>query len=202
MMKTLLAATALTLAFGSSAFAFDTDTQAVISRHKANKPVSIADIATLMRASERWCYIEDAGSCSWSDIYLEVTDEGAEFEFGNAWSETVDVMFSDTGTFKDGRYICETGVDWVPTIRAANRADGTIVTGRELKQIKIDLYAQQSERVIDCFDYLYLGSDADAQTVTLMQRQYSEDEVYDPSKDTEVTLHFDAANAAALTWRW
>lgn len=200
-MKTLLAGLALTLAFGSSALAFDADTQDVISRHKANKPVNSTDLATLMRSSERWCYAEDAGTCSWSDIYLDVTDEGAEFEIGNAWSETVDVMFTDTGVFKDGRYICETGVDWVPTIRAANRADNTILTGRELKQIKTDLYAQQSESVIDCFDYLYLSSDADAQTVKLLQRQYTGD-VYDPSKDTEVTLHFDATDAAALTWRW
>jgi hypothetical protein len=54
-MKTLLAATALTLAFGSSAFGFDTATQAIIDRHKANKPVAITDVATLMRSRERWC---------------------------------------------------------------------------------------------------------------------------------------------------
>lgn len=200
-MKTLLAAMALTLAFGSSAFAFDADTQDIIGRHKANKPLNTTDIAMLMRSSERWCYAEDAGTCSWSDIYLDVTDEGAEFEIGNAWSETVDVLFTDSGVFKDGRYICEAGVDWVPTLRAAYRADNTIVTGRELRQIKTDLYATQSESVIDCFDYLYRASDAAAQTVTLLQRQYTDD-TYDPSKDTEVTLHFDAADAAALTWRW
>ncbi|UJW84607.1 hypothetical protein [Devosia sp. SL43] len=200
-MKTLLTALALSLAFGSTAFAFDAETQDVIGRHKANKPLNSTDIATLMRSSERWCYAEDAGTCSWSDIYLDVTDEGAEFEIGNAWSETVDVMFTDTGVFKDSRYICEAGIDWVPTLRAANRSDNTIVTGKELKQIKTDLYATQSETVIDCFDYLYRGSDAETQTITLLQRQYTED-VYDPSKDTEVTLHFNADNAAALTWRW
>jgi hypothetical protein len=200
-MKTLLTTLALTLALGSSAFAFDADTQDVIGRHKANKPLKTTDIATLMRSSERWCYAEDAGTCSWSDIYLGVTDEGAEFEIGNAWDETVDVMFTDTGVFKDGRYICETGADWVPTIRAANRADNTIVTGKALKQIKTDLYARQSETVIYCFDYLYLGSDPETQTVRLLQRQYAED-VYDPTKDTEVTIHFNADNAAALTWRW
>jgi hypothetical protein len=201
-MKTLLAATALTLAFGSSAFAFDTATQAIIDRHKANKPVSISDIATLMQSSERWCYLEDAaGTCSWSDIYLDVTDSGAEFEIGNAWSETVDIVFTDTGTFEDGRSICETGVDWVPTIRAVHRADGSMLLGRELQSIKAEVAATQSDSVVDCFDYLYLSSDAEAQTVTLLQRQTTAD-VYDPAKDTEVTLHFDPANAAALTWRW
>jgi hypothetical protein len=200
-MKTLFAAMALTLAFGSSAFAFDADTQDIIGRHKANKPVNTTDISALMRASERWCYAEDAGTCSWSDIYLEVTDEGAEYEIGNAWSETVDVVFTDTGVFKDGRYICETGVDWIPTLRAALRADGKMLTGRALQEIKTQLREQQSESVIDCFDYVYLSSDATSQTIKLMQRQYTED-VYDPTKDTEVTLHFDAADAAALTWRW
>lgn len=200
-MKTLLAATALTLAFGSSAFAFDTATQAIIDRHKANKPVSITDIATLMQSSERWCYLEDAGTCSWSDIYLDVTDSGAEFEIGNAWNETVDIVFTDNGTFKDGRYICETGVSWVPTLRATYRADGSMLLGRELASIKSEVAATQTDNVIDCFDYLFLSSDAAAQTVTLLQRQTTDD-VYDPVKDTEVTLHFDPASAAALTWRW
>ena len=202
MMKTLLAATAAEPGHWLGRLCLRRRHQDVIDRHKANKPVNIADIATLMRGSERWCYLEDAGTCSWSDIYLDVTDAGAEYEIGNAWNETVDVLFTDTGTFKDGRYICETGVDWIPTLRAANRADQTIVTGRALKAIKTELYANRSDPVIDCFDYLYLGADAEAQTVRLLQRQYSADEVYDPTKDTEVTLHFDPADAAALTWRW
>lgn len=201
MMKTMLAATALTLAFGSSAFAFDTATQAIIDRQKTNKPVAIADIATLMQSSERWCYLEEAGTCSWSDIYLEVTDSGAQFEIGNAWSETVDILFTDSGTFEDGRSICETGIDWVPTLRAVHRADGSMLLGRELQAIKTEVAAGQTEGVIDCFEYRYLAADADAQTVTLLQRQ-STAGVYDPSKDTEVTLHFDPADAAALTWRW
>ena len=201
-MKTLLAATALTLAFGSSAFAFDTASQAIIDRHKANKPVAISDIATLMSSSERWCYLEDAaGSCSWTDIYLEVTDSGVEYEIGNAWSETVDIIFTDGGVFEDGRYVCETGIDWVPTLRAVHRADGTMVLGRELKMLKDEVAETQTDSVVDCFDYLYLSSDVAAQTVTLLQRQTTAD-VYDPTLDTEVTLHFDPANAAALTWRW
>lgn len=200
-MKTMLAATALTLALGSSAFAFDTATQAIVDRHKASKPVSISDIATLMASSERWCYIEEAGTCAWSDIYLEVNDSGAAFEIGNAWSETVDVVFTDGGTFEDGRSICETGIDWVPTLRARHRADGSMLLGRELQTLKAEVAATQANSVVDCFDYLYLSSDADAQTVTLLQRQ-STAGAYDPAKDTEVTLHFDPTRAAALTWRW
>lgn len=201
MIKTLLTATALALTFASSAFAFDAGTQAIIDRQKANKPVSMANIGTLMRASERWCYLEDAGTCSWSDIYLDVTEEGASFEIGNAWSETVDIAFTDTGTFKDGRSICETGTDWIPTLRATYRTDGTMVRGRDLAALKDEVAATQSSDVINCFDYLYLSSDAASQTIKLLQRQ-STDDVYDPTRDVEVTLHFDPTEAAALTWRW
>ena len=200
-MKTLLTAMALVLASGSSALAFDTATQAIIDRHKANKPVSITDIATLMQSSERWCYLEEAGTCAWSDIYLEVTDSGAAFEIGNAWSETVDIAFIDSGTFRDGRYICEAGIDWIPTVRAVRRADGVMLLGRELKALKTEIAATRTDTVIDCFDYLYRSADAANQTVTLLQRQYTDD-AYDPTKDTEVVLHFDPANASALTWRW
>ena len=47
-MKTLLAALALTLATGSAALAFDTDTQAIIDRHKSGKLVAIKDVAQLI----------------------------------------------------------------------------------------------------------------------------------------------------------
>lgn len=52
-MKMLLAAMAITLTTGSAALAFDADTQAIIDRHKANKPVSMTDMAQLMRSSEQ-----------------------------------------------------------------------------------------------------------------------------------------------------
>ena len=52
----------------------------------------------------------------------------------------------------------------------------------------------------DCFDYLYLSSDADQQVVTLLQRQYV-DGVHDAANDVEVTVHFDAEDAAGLTLR-
>ena len=51
------------------------------------------------------------------------------------------------------------------------------------------------------FDYLFLRSDPDQEVVTLLQRQYV-DEVHDPGRDVEVTLHFNAEDAAGLLWRW
>ena len=42
-MKMLLAATAITLATGSAAMAFDADIQAIIDSHKAGKPVAVHD---------------------------------------------------------------------------------------------------------------------------------------------------------------
>ncbi|WP_240231561.1 hypothetical protein [Devosia lacusdianchii] len=200
-MRIALAIAALSLSFTPSAFGFDAATQGIIERYKANKLVAMSDVATLMSSSERWCYAEEAGSCGWSDIYLDVTDTGAEFEIGNAWSEAVDIAFTDRGTFKDNRYICETGEDWVPTLRAISRPEGKLLVGRELHALKAEVEATQAADTLDCFDYLYRSSDADAQTITLLQRQYTDD-VYNPVNDTEVTLHFDAANAAALTWRW
>lgn len=186
---------ALTL---TPALAFDGETQAVLDRMKLGKLVPITEIATLMRRSERWCYAEDGGACAWSDIYLDVTGKGATFEIGNAWDADTDVVFTDHGTFRDGRYICETGYDWVPTIRAISRKDGTALTGRALWALKAVIAEGRSESV-DCFDYVLKGSDADAQTITLLQRQHT-DGVTDPDRDVTVTLHFDAESAAALSW--
>jgi hypothetical protein len=198
-MKTLLAVAALTLAAIIPVHAFDDATQDVVRRHKANKPVSAADIATLMQSSERWCYAEDAGSCAWTDIYLDVTDTGATFEIGNAWSEDIDLIFTDRGTF-EGSQVCEAGDDWIDSTRAINRADGQQIYGRELWALKAEVKSVQNG-IIDCFDYLYRSSDDARQTVTLLQRQY-QDGVQLPERDTEVTLHFDADTAKALTWRW
>lgn len=201
-MRHLLLAAALTLLGASAAAAFDSATQAVIDRHKkAGKPLSMTDVASLMQASERWCYAQMDGTCSWSDIYLEVTGEGAVFEIGNAWSATTDIVFTDQGVFKDDRYVCETGDDWVPTVRGLSRGEGAPLGGRELWALKAEISEVIAGGTVDCFDYLFRGSDEEAQTITLLQRQYTDD-VYDPSNDTEVTLHFDAENAAALTWRW
>ena len=200
-MKMLLAAMAIALTTGSAAQAFDADTQAVIDRHKANKPVSISDVATLMRASEKWCYDNQDHTCAWTDIYLEVTDTGVIYEIGNAWDADTDIAFTDEGVFRDDRYICETGKDWVPTVRATRRSDGSVIDGRMLWELKRAIHANQSRESQDCFDYLYLRSDADYLTVTLLQRQYTDD-VHVEGNDVEVSLHMSAEDAAGLLWRW
>lgn len=197
-MRRLLACLVVALFGLSPALAFDAGTQDVLDRMKVGKLVPITEIATLMRNSERWCYAEDEGSCSWSDIYLDVTETGATYEIGNAWDADRDVIFTDHGTFEEGRYICETGYDWVPTLRAVNRADGSAINGRPLWDLKTEIGEGRSEGV-DCFDYVLKGSDAEAETITLLQRQFT-DGVTDTSNDVTVTLHFNAATAAALTW--
>jgi hypothetical protein len=200
-MKMLFAALAITLTTGSAALAFDADTQSVIDRHKANKPVSMTDIATLMRSSEQWCYINQDHSCSWTDIYLDVTTKGVSYEIGNAWDADTDIAFTDEGVFKDNRYICETGKDWVPTVRATRRSDDSVIGGRQLWELKTAIYVTRDSDTVDCFDYLYLRSDPDQQTITLLQRQYTDD-VHLEGNDVEVSLHFNAEDAAGLTWRW
>lgn len=200
-MKTLLAAMAIVLTTGSAALAFDADIQAIISRHKANKPVSMTDMAQFMRASEQWCYDNQDHSCAWTDIYLDVTDTGVTYEIGNAWDAETDIAFTDEGVFKDDRYICETGKDWVPSVRATRRSDGSVIGGRMLWEVKTAIYATRDGDTQDCFDYLYLRSNPDQQTVTLLQRQYTDDQHVE-GNDVEVSLHFNAEDAAGLTWRW
>ena len=202
-MKRLLSIAALVLGCVTPSLAFDAATQAIVSHHKAGKPISITDVAVLMRASERWCYNQDGLTCDWSDVYLDVSDTGAVYEISNAWDITHDIAFVDKGEFKDDRYICETGFDWVPSVRASLRADGSTVGGRPLATLKAEIaeVISQRENGTSCFDYLWQGSDAAAQTVTLLQRQYVNGS-YDESRDTPVTLHFDADTAAKLTWRW
>lgn len=200
-MRMLLAMTTIVLTLAAPALAFEAPVQAVIERYKASKPMRIADVGALMSTSERWCYLEEAGSCSWSDIYLDVSDTGATFEIGNAWDEAVDIAFVDRGEFREGRYICETGADWVPSVRATRRADGSTIGGRELAALKAEIAGAQSADVLNCFDYLYMGSDDPEKTVTLLQRQYVDD-VHEVGRDTLVTVHFDAESAAALTSQW
>ncbi|RYE58422.1 MAG: hypothetical protein EOP20_06080 [Hyphomicrobiales bacterium] len=197
-MRRLMACLVISLAALWPAFAFDSETAAALERLKIGKLAPISAVQTLMRNSERWCYIEDEGSCSWSDVYLEVTDTEATYEIGNAWDANYDVLFTDRGAFKDDRYICETGYDWVPTLRAINRSDRSLVEGRQLWSLKTEI-GDGRDQTIDCFDYVYRGSDPEAETVTLLQRQFT-DGVTDPSNDTTVTVHFNAATAAALTW--
>ncbi|WP_332686912.1 hypothetical protein [Devosia sp.] len=200
-MRVLLAALALTLAGSAAAMGLDTETQAAIARYKPGKLVAIEDVAQFMRASEQWCYHNQDHSCAWTDIYLEVSETGVTYEIGNAWDAETDVAFTDHGEFRDGRYICETGYDWVPTVRATRRSDGSAIGGRLLAELKDEIYGNREGDTQDCFDYLYRAFDPDQEVVTLLQRQYVGGE-HLPDADTEVTLHFNAEDAAGLTWRW
>lgn len=197
-MRRLMACLVISLAALSPAFAFDSETSAALERVKVGKLVPLSTVQTLMRNSERWCYAESEGSCAWSDIYLEVTDTEATYEIGNAWNADYDVIFTDHGTFKDDRYICESDHDWLPTLRAIDRSDQTLVGGRELWTLRNEI-GDRRDQTIDCFDYVFRGSDPEAETVILLQRQFT-DGVTDPNRDATVTIHFNAANAAALTW--
>jgi hypothetical protein len=182
--------------------AFDADTEAVLGRAKAGKLVSISDIATLMRGSERWCYNEREGECAWSDIYLSVEGTSATYEISNPWSEAVDISFVDRGELRDNRYICEVGFDWIPSVRAYDRDDGNAIEGRALEALRQEIRdTVDTSANSDCFDYLYRGSDADSETVTLLQRQYT-DGVTDPAYDAVVTLYFNKEAADDLGWYW
>lgn len=196
----VLLALAATLVLTGTALAFDADTQAIADRYKVGKALRIADLKTLMTASERWCYSEEDGTCGWSDIYLEVDGDHVTFELGNAWNTDIDIAFVTEGEFRDISYFCEVGEDWVPGVRAITRADGALLGGRELFALKREIEEVVAGGSDDCFDYQFVAADAENQTITLNQRQFVDRE-HDLDMDTVVTLHFDKATAAALTWR-
>lgn len=180
----------------------DAQSQAVIDRTKAGKLMAISDVAVLMMGAERWCYNQQEGNCAWSDIYLSVDADGASYEISNPWSEETDISFVDQAAFREDRYICEIGFDWVPSVRAYERDDGNAIEGRALATLKAEIYSQVTlEDNDDCFDYHFQGQDKAARTVTLSQRHYI-DGATDPTNDSVVTLHFDAESAAALGWYW
>ncbi|UYN99228.1 MAG: hypothetical protein KIT02_15095 [Devosia sp.] len=200
-MRRLVSLFALGLVTTSPALGIDEQSQAVIDRLKTGKMVHIADVGVLMMGAEKWCYAEDDGNCSWSDIYLEVTADGARYEISNAWNENINIASTDQGEFRNDRYICETDYDWVATVHATSRTDGSVISGRALDGLRQEIRAGITNGRDDCFDYIFRGSDAAAETVTLLQRQYAGGE-YLPANDVEVTLHFNAEDAAALGWYW
>lgn len=200
-MKRLLAALVLSLLPTASALAFDGATEAVIAGLKTGKPVPMQEVAALMQASERWCYIEESGSCAWTDVYLVVTAEGAEYEIANAWDESTDIALIDRGQFEDNARFCEIETAWMSSVRATRRADSSLVNGRALRDLKAQMTTVVGTPQLDCFDYVYRSADRSARTITLLQRQ-SHAGVHDPAQDTLVTLHFDPEAAARLTLRW
>jgi hypothetical protein len=193
---------ALLLAGAVPGLAFDTDTENALGRMKAGKLVPASEIAVLMRGAERWCYHQQENNCSWSDIYLSVDDDLLRYEISNPWNEDVDISFVDQGVFKDNRYVCEVGFDWVPSVRAFSREDGNAIEGRALEALRQEIrdYVTTADNA-DCFDYVYQGADSETQIVTLLQRQYT-DGVTDPLNDAVVTLFFDKAVADELGWYW
>lgn len=180
--------------------AYDAASQALVDRFKPGKLVPIADVGALMLGAERWCYNQRDNECAWSDIYLSVSDDVVRYELSNPWSETVDISFVAEGEFRSGRYICETGYDWISSVRAYIRNDGMAIEGRELEALKQEIadYVDIGNQS-DCFDYLYAGHDAGAQTISLTQRHFVGG-VHDPANDAGVTLHFDKATAEDLGW--
>ncbi|MHA6299813.1 hypothetical protein [Devosia sp. CAU 1758] len=194
----------LILILGSAlpGLAQDAQSQAAIDKMKSGKLMAISEVAVLMMGSERWCYREQEGNCAWSDIYLSVNANGATYEISNPWSEETDISFVDEAVFKEDRYICEMGIDWVPTVRAFERESGSAIEGRALAALKAEIYSMVTTDDDDgCFDYLYQHQDKSAETVTLLQRHYI-DGVTDPGNDALVTLHFNKDSAEALGWYW
>lgn len=200
MLKAMLVLAACLVMAGSS-LAFDDATQALVDRQKPGKALTTDQLAQVMLSSERWCYREDAGTCGWTGIYLHADKTGAQFEIANSWSADIDIAYQQSGTFSGRHQLCETDAEWVSTMRATHRGDGSAIGGRELAALKADIAAVLVADTDDCFNYLYRSADPRAQTISLLQRQYVEAR-HNPDQDVTVTVHFDAQSGAALTTRW
>ncbi|WEK04039.1 MAG: hypothetical protein P0Y65_17915 [Candidatus Devosia phytovorans] len=202
-MKPWLAAIAFTLVSATGAHAFQPSVDAAIGKYKSGKLVDFRDVGTLMREAAKWCYAYEDQTCAWTDVYFDVDEEGAVFEINNAWDAERNVGFTDIAVF-EGNRICQSGYDWVPTVWAERRDDDSVISGRDLHDLKQEIYANRVvplNEADDCFDYLYLGADTDSETITLLQRQYV-DGVHEPTSDVEVSLYFNAEDAASLSLRW
>lgn len=155
-----------------------------------------------MGSSERWCYDQQDGSCAWSDIYLDVAGDNLRYEISNAWDAEREIALVDQAVFSGDRQICETGHDWLPSVRAVDRATGAVIGGRALEALKQEIAGViEGAPETDCFEYRFGAADAENQTITLVQRQWR-DGTYAPEYDIVVTLHFDANQAATLGLRW
>ena len=154
-----------------------------------------------MKGSERWCYGEDNGTCAWSEVYLDVSDAGPRLEASSSyWDGEYNRYVVDKAEFQQDRYSCEYGYDWTPSVRLTHRSDGTPANDRELDQFRVQFARNFGIDKPNCYDYLFVRSDPSNNTITLLQRTWS-DFVQDEGSDVPVTLHFDAANANALTLR-
>ena len=193
---------ALSMLGALPAFAFDAASQAAIDGLKAGKPVPIAAVTDLMLGSELWCYNQREGECGWSDLYLSVHGNQVNFELSHPWSESIDISYVSQGVLRDGRFICYSGYDWIPSVRGFERPDGWAIGGRELEALRLEI-EQWTDLAgdKDCFDYVFVSADETAETVTLTQRQWTEGET-DAANDAVVTLYFAKAAADELGWYW
>lgn len=194
----------LAAACGGAAAAMDVEAETLARGYKSGKDLPITDVATLMRLSERWCYNQQDMTCAWSDVYLDVTEDGAIYELTSLWDADHEIMLTERGTFEEDRFICETAQITAATMRARTVADGTPIGGRDLWLLKGEVtlaYEANPKSPETCYDYTFLSLSIPDDTITLRQRIWR-DGVTDPAEDAEVTLHFDAAKAAALTTRW
>ena len=190
----------LSLLAAAPALAFDPGTEAVIDASKVGKPVPINMVADLMMNSVRWCYAQQDTACAWSEIYLAVHGNGIAFEVSTPWSDALDISYTNHGALREGRFICETNHDWIASVRAYGSADGYEVGGRELAALKLEIEQWTDFTATpNCFDYVFRGADEAAQTIELLQGQYT-DGVTDPANDVLVTLHFDQETADSLAW--
>lgn len=195
-MKIVYALTAV-LALSGPAVAFDPDVAAVIDGLRPKAQLNVRDVATLMRNSAKWCYLETDGACSWADVYLDVTESGPVVEISNAYDADYVLYIVDKAEFRDEAYSCEYDYDWTASTRLVSQADGSSVGGRELYDLRVQFESNFGIDDPDCFDYLFVRANEEEQTVTLMQRTFS-DSVMDEGSQTLVTIHFDPADAMAL----
>ena len=202
-MKTLfLAAVLLAVSTGAS-FAIDDASLAVAQSYKPKKQIKIEDVAVLMRGADYWCYKETSDGCDWGERYLDVGAETATYEVSNAWDETRDIAFTDVAEFRDGRFICENGYDYIPSVYGHNRQSGEPIFGRELAGIKAEMVTNNAgDTTLNCFDYVFGSVDAGAGIITITQRQFIEDGTTDPANDAVVTLHFDTTDAPVTLLNW
>lgn len=189
----------LALGAGTPAMGFEPQVQAVIADVRAGKALTSFDLATVMAASEIWCYAEDADTCHWSDVYLDIDADGALYEIAFLWGPEIGIAHTGRMLFEANRFLCEVPGDWATTMRAWEAETGAMIGGRSLHALRTE-FASVQEWGDYCYDYLLVStSEADA-TITLRQRVWRDGET-DPGRDAEVTLHFDAMRAEALALR-
>lgn len=200
-MRRLYAVLLFALAASAPALGFDAATLAAVEKLKDGRPIPISRVATLMMNAERWCYQQVDNGCAWSDVYLSADDQGARFEISTAWTETERITYFSEGVFRDGRFICGTGIDWSTSVVAYEKYNGRAITGRALDMIRAESATYSGGDEGECFDYLFVGMDEESQTISLVQRLFLDGQT-NADDNAEVTLYFDAVAAERLEIYW